>query len=258
MYGLPYGIVSRRHKQALRVLGDPLPLTPARKYAVENEHLARGVIRCLGDKSYYCISSSSDLSNFRSKPVDDALENNKLSSRNNLLVICGSQLSWKGDIEGLKDFTRDVLKMIGRWKSPGGEVKAFYDLNEEYEELVFKWQGLKRKKIEIVKDRKNELLKNLKSHACDENGVNNGKIFNDHVLYEAISLPLPLPSRTCSECGVDESHSDHTEIECKLIEVVSRLSRLVWRVITAKIKNKILYFFMLILLFTSCVMMLQF
>ena len=129
MYGLPYGIVSQRHKQALRVLGDPLPLTPARKYAVENEHLARGVIRCLGDKSYYCISSSSDLSNFRSKPVDDALENNKLSSRNNLLVICGSQLSWKGDIESLKDFTRDVLKMIGRWKSPGDEVKAFYDSN---------------------------------------------------------------------------------------------------------------------------------
>ena len=32
----------------------------------------------------------------------------------------------------------------------------------------------------------------------------------------------------------------------------------VWRVITAKIKNKILYFYMLILLFMSCVMMLQF
>ena len=114
-----------------------------------------------------------------------------------------SQLSWKGDIEGLKDFTRNVLKMTGRWKSV--EVKAFYS---SHEELIFKWQGLKRKKIEIVKDRNNELLKNLKSHACDENEVNNGKIFNDHVLYEAMSLPLP--SRTCSECGVDESHPDHT------------------------------------------------
>ena len=120
------------------------------------------------------------------------------SQKNNLLVICGSQLSWKEDIEGLKDFTRNVLKKTGRWKSPGGEVKAFYNSNEE---LVFKWQGFKRKKIEIVKDRNNELLKNLKIHACDENEVNNGKIFNDHVLYEAMSLPLP--SRTCSECGVD-------------------------------------------------------
>ena len=98
------------------------------------------------------------MSNFRSKPVDDALESNKLSSKNNL-VICGSQLSWKGD---LKYFTRNVLKMTGRWKSPGGEVKAFYNSNEE---LVFKWQDAKRKKIEIIKDRKNELLKNLKSHA---------------------------------------------------------------------------------------------
>ena len=68
----------------------------------------------------------------------------------------------KGDIEGLKDFTRNVLKMTGGWKSPGGEVKAFYNSNEE---LVFKWQGLKRKKIEIVKDRDNKVIKNLKSHA---------------------------------------------------------------------------------------------
>ena len=165
----------------------------------------------------HTISSSSYLSNFRSKPVDDALESNKLSSKNDL-VICGSQLSWKGD---LKYFTRNVLKMTGRWKSPGGEVKAFYNSNEE---LVFKWQDAKRKKIEIIKDRKNELLKNLKSHACDENEVNNGKIFNDHVLYEAMSLPLP--SRTCSECSVDKSHPDHTEMECKLKEVVSRLSKL--------------------------------
>ena len=124
-------------------------------------------------------------------------------------------------VEGLKDFTRNVLKMTGRWKSPDGEVKAFCDSNEE---LVFKWQGLKRKKIEIVKDRNNELLKNLKSHACDENEVNNGKIFNDHVLYEAMSLPLP--PQTCSECSVDESRPDHTEMECKLKEVVSRLSKL--------------------------------
>ena len=164
------------------------------------------------------------MSNFRSKSVDDALESDKLSSKNTLLVICGSQLSWKGEIEclkTLKDFTRNVLKMTGRWKSPSSEVKAFYNSNEE---LVFKWQGLKRKKIEKVKDRNNELLKNLKSHACDENEVNNGKIFNDHVLYEAMSLPLP--SRTCSECGVDETHPDHTEMECKLKEVVSRLSKL--------------------------------
>ena len=89
------------------------------------------------------ISSSSCLSNSRSKSADDALECGKLSSKNNHLVICGSQLSWKGDIEGLKDFTRNVLKMTGRWKSPGGEVKAFYS---SHEELIFKWQGLKKEK----------------------------------------------------------------------------------------------------------------
>ena len=90
----------------------------------------------------------------------------------------------------------------------------------------------KRKKIEIVKDRNNELLKNLKSHVCDENEVNNGKIFNDHVLYEAMSLPLP--SRPCSECGVDESHPDPTEMECKLKEVLSRLSKLEEKTINEK------------------------
>ena len=181
------------------------------------------------------ISSSSCLSNSRSKSADDALESGKLSSKNNHLIICGSQLSWKGDIEGLKDFTRNVLKMTGRWKSPGGEVKAFYS---SHEELIFKWQGLKRKKIEIVKDRNNELLKNLKSHACDENEVNNGKVFNDHVLYEAMSLPLP--SRTCSECGVDESHPDHTEMECKLKEVLSRLSKLEEKTINEKKAESVL------------------
>ena len=181
------------------------------------------------------ISSSSCLSNSPSKSADDALESGKLSSKNNHLVICGSQLSWKGDIEGLKDFTRNVLKMTGRWKSPGGEVKAFYS---SHEELIFKWQGLKRKKIEIVKDRNNELLKNLKSHACDENEVNNGKIFNDHVLYEAMSLPLP--SRTCGKCGVDESHPDHTEMECKLKEVLSRLSKLEEKTINEKKAESVL------------------
>ena len=125
--------------------------------------------------------------------------------------------------------------MTGRWKSPGGEVKAFYNSNEE---LIFKWQGLKRKKIEIVKDCKNELLKNIKSHACDENEVNNGKIFNDHVLYEAMSLPLP--SRTCSECGVDESHPDHTEMQCKLKEVVSPLSKLEEKMMNEKEAESVL------------------
>jgi hypothetical protein len=48
---------------------------------------------------------------------------------------------------------------MGKWKSPGGDVKLFTSSNEE---LVFKWQGLKRKKIEIVKDRDNELLISLK------------------------------------------------------------------------------------------------
>ena len=39
-------------------------------------------------------------------------------------------------------------------------------------------------------------------------------------------MSLPLPSRTCNECGVDESHPDHTKMKCKLKEVLSRLSKL--------------------------------
>ena len=52
------------------------------------------------------ISSSSCLSN----SADHAPESDKLFSKNNHLVICEFQLSWKGDTEGLKDFTRKVLK----------------------------------------------------------------------------------------------------------------------------------------------------
>ena len=39
-------------------------------------------------------------------------------------------------------------------------------------------------------------------------------------------MSLPLPSRTCSECSAGKSHPDHTEMERKLKEVVSRLSKL--------------------------------
>jgi hypothetical protein len=68
-----------------------------------------------------------------------------------------------------------------KWKSPGGDIKLFSSSSEE---LVFKWQGLKRKKIEIVKDRDNELLNSLKYHALDETKATNNKILEetiDHV-----------------------------------------------------------------------------
>ena len=70
------------------------------------------------------------------------------SIENSHLVVCGPQIIWKGNTQELRHFTSDVLKLTGKWKSPGGDVKMFTASDEKF---VFKWQGSKKKKIEIVK-----------------------------------------------------------------------------------------------------------
>ena len=49
-----------------------------------------------------------------------------------------------------------------------------------------------------------------------------------------------LPFRTCSECGVGESHPDHSKMECKLKEVLSRLSKLEEKTINEKKAESVL------------------
>ena len=58
------------------------------------------------------------------------------------------------------------------------------------ERFVFKWQGFKTKKIEIVKDRDDDLLSRLKNNAHEENKANVTRENDDpieHVLCAAMS-----------------------------------------------------------------------
>ena len=71
------------------------------------------------------IPSSSCLTNSSLKSDNESDQIDKLSARNNSLVVCGHQLSWEGNIEQLKHFTCTVLKLTGKWKSLGGDVKIF-------------------------------------------------------------------------------------------------------------------------------------
>jgi hypothetical protein len=135
-------------------------------------------------------------------------------------------LIWKGIIQELRHFTLDVLKLTGKWKSPGGDVKMFTASDERF---VFTWQGSKlKKKIEIVKDHDDDLSSRLKNNAHEENKANVTRENNDlfeHVIYAAMTLPLPSP--TYSEREKDETFLDnYCEIEEKLEMVLSRLSKL--------------------------------
>ncbi|CAB4046102.1 Hypothetical predicted protein, partial [Paramuricea clavata] len=85
--------------------------------------------------------------------------------------------------------------LTGNWKSPGGDVKMFTASDRKF---VFKWQGSKKKKIEIVKDHDDDLLSRLKNNAHEENKANMTRENNDpneyYVLCAATSLPLPSPT----------------------------------------------------------------
>ena len=74
----------------------------------------------------------------------------------------GTFCCWNGDVEELKDFIERDLKIIGTWRSPGGDRKLF----RTNDDLVLKWYGRKSKKITVVKDNDEGFLsKALKYHA---------------------------------------------------------------------------------------------
>ena len=62
-----------------------------------------------------------------------------------------------------------ALSLYGREILPGGDVNMFTASDGKF---VFKWQGSKKKKIEIVKDHDNDLLSHLKNNAHDDNKAN--------------------------------------------------------------------------------------
>ena len=109
---------------------------------------------------------------------------------NSHLVVYGPQLIWKGNIQELRHFTLDVLKLTGKWKSPGGDVKMFTASDERF---VFKWQGSKKKKIEIVKDHDDDLLSRLKNNAHEENKANVTRENDDPIEHACFALLCHCP-----------------------------------------------------------------
>ena len=57
------------------------------------------------------------------------------------------QYSWDGSPQELKSFVYGQLGLIGKWSSPGGEVKLFVNSN-----VSFKRYGPTQKRLVILKD----------------------------------------------------------------------------------------------------------
>lgn len=70
-----------------------------------------------------------------------------LPSKSQLLRNDNGELTWYGNLEELKHFICEHLKLSGKWSSPGGETKLFTN-----DEITLKWNGPNRKKISVVKD----------------------------------------------------------------------------------------------------------
>jgi hypothetical protein len=68
------------------------------------------------------------------------------SIENSHLVVCGPQLIWKGNIQELRHFTLDVLKLTGKWKSPGGDVKMFTASRRQMKDSSLNGKDPKRKR----------------------------------------------------------------------------------------------------------------
>ena len=85
-----------------------------------------------------------------------------LSVKCNKLEWDGKTYHWTGNLEELKDFIRNDMKLSCAWSSPGGDSKLF----KAADEFSVKWHGRKSKKIVIVKDNDAELLAEMfKEHA---------------------------------------------------------------------------------------------
>ena len=77
-----------------------------------------------------------------------------LSVKCNKLEWDGKTYRWTGNLEELKDFIQNDMKLSGTWSSPGGDSRLF----KIADEFSVRWYGHKSKKIVIVKGNDAELL----------------------------------------------------------------------------------------------------
>jgi hypothetical protein len=167
--------------------------------------------------------------------------NNNNNNNKNMLVCCYSECistpgrlekyawpRWESNLGPLKYYNiggyNTGVMAVSQQIQPGGDVKMFTASDERF---VFKWQGSKKKKIEIVKDHDDHLLSRLKNNAHEENKGNVTRENDDPIEHVLCAMSLPFPSPTYSEREKDETFLDiYCELEEKLEMVLSRLCKL--------------------------------
>ena len=126
-------------------------------------------------------------------------ENNVISfgpSEFPLIVTDKGKYKWQGDYKALQNFSGDVLKMKGKWSSPGGNVKLL-----KTDELALRWYTANNN-ITINGLKAEDIRKQLKSYASNvsnsteslnQNDLHSNELDNNSVINER-SCQTPLSS----------------------------------------------------------------
>ena len=116
----------------------------------------------------HTISRLANVENIQSINEDNMIKEEKAS-----FLFKKDYFVWNGDFNSLKALVEALIKCeSGKWSSPGGEAKMFKSKN-----FSIKWYGPKKRKLIIVEDNEEELLRNtlgtyaheIKSETHNEN-----------------------------------------------------------------------------------------
>ena len=126
-------------------------------------------------------------------------ENNEISfglSEFPRIVTDKGKYKWQGDYKALQNFSGDVLKMKGKWSSPGGNVKLL-----KTDELALRWY-IANNNITINGLKAEDIRKQLKSYASNvsnsteslnQNDLHSNELDNNSAINER-SCQTPLSS----------------------------------------------------------------
>ena len=120
-------------------------------------------------------------------------ENNEISfgpSEFPLIVTDKGKYKWQGDYKALQNFSEDVLKMKGKWSSPGGNVKLL-----KTDELVLRWYTTSNN-ITINGLKAEDIRKKLKSYATNVSNSTESPNQND-VHWNELDNNSAINERSC-------------------------------------------------------------
>ena len=126
-------------------------------------------------------------------------ENNEISfgpSEFPLIVTAKGKYKWQGDYKELQNFSGDVLKMKGKWSSPGGNVRLL-----KTDEIALRWYTANNN-ITINGLKADDIREQLKSYASNvsnsseslnQNDLHSNELDNNSIINER-SCQTPLSS----------------------------------------------------------------